>query len=150
VQRFLHIACQPKKKDMRIILFSGLFLLLIIFNSCDKTIEGKEYQFPFIELNHCADTTINGQTVQICFDSLISDSRCPANAECIWQGESTVKLSLHIAGVQQSFKLSTFNNPPTFRNDTTISGYKIKLLSVSPYPGLNQQSPYTVELSVSK
>lgn len=135
---------------MRAILFSGLCLLFITFTSCDKTLERKEYQFPFIELNHCADTTINGQTVQICFDSLISDSRCPANAECVWQGESTVKLSLHSAGVQQSFKLSTFSNPPTFRSDTTISGYKIKLLSVSPYPGLSQQSPYKVELSVSK
>ena len=135
---------------MRVTLLTGLLLLFAGFFSCDKPVEETRYQFPFIEINHCSDTTINGQTVEICFDSLISDSRCPANAECIWQGESTVKLSLHTAGVQQSFKLSTFNHPPTFRNDTTISGYKIKLLSVSPYPGLNSQSPYTVELSVSR
>jgi hypothetical protein len=138
------------KKDMRIILLSGLLLLFVGFISCDKPVEETLYQFPFIEINHCADTTINGQTVQICFDSLISDSRCPANAECIWQGESTVKLSLHTTGVQQSFKLSTFNNPPTFRNDTTISGYRIKLVSVSPYPGDNARTPYLVELSINR
>jgi hypothetical protein len=135
---------------MRAILFSGLCLLLIAFTSCNKTMEEKQYQFPFIELNHCADTTINGQSFQICFDSLVSDSRCPANVECIWQGEATVKLSVQGGGLHQSFKLSTFNNLPVFRNDTTLSGYKIKLLSVSPYPGLDPQLPYTVKLSVSK
>jgi len=134
---------------MRAIL-SSLVLFSIIFFSCDKPVEEIGYRFPVIEINHCADTSLNGQTVQICFDSLISDSRCSANANCVWQGEATVKLSLHTAAVQQSFKLSTINAAPTFKNDTTISGYKIKLLSVSPYPGLNQQLPYTVELSVSK
>ena len=131
-------------------IFSSLLVLAIALISCDKPVEEIVYHFPVIEINHCGDTLINGQTVQICFDSVISDSRCPANANCVWQGESTVKLSMHMAGVQQSFKLSTLNSPPTFNNDTTISGYKIKLLSVFPYPGLNPQSPYIVQLSVSK
>jgi len=135
---------------MRTIFFSGLILIFAALISCDKTLDRTQYQFPIVELNHCRDTTINGRTVQICFDS-VNDSRCPANMECIWQGEATVKLSLHTDGISQSFKLSTLNRPPVVRNDTTISGYKIKLLSVSPYPGLdNSNTPYRVELSVTK
>ena len=133
---------------MRLIIFSTL-VLLIAFTSCDKTLEQKEYKFPFIELNQCADTTIEGQTIQFCFDS-VYDSRCPLNMECFWAGEATVKLSLRIGTSQkQSFKLSTLNSSPAFKNDTTISGYKIKLLSVSPYPGDKSNSPYKVELSVT-
>jgi len=99
---------------MRAILPS-LLVLAITLISCGKPVEERVYQFPFIEINHCGDTVLNGQTVQICFDSLLSDSRCPANANCVWQGEATVKLSLHSAGVQQSFKLSTLNSPPTLK-----------------------------------
>lgn len=133
---------------MRIIAFLGC-VLLVTFFSCDKNLEGKEYHFPFVELNHCSDTTFEEHPVQICFDS-VYDSRCPANVECIWQGEAAVKLSLHTEGIQQSFKLSTLNSPPTFKNDTTISGYKIKLVSVSPYPGDHSTAPYRVQLSITK
>jgi hypothetical protein len=137
------------KKAMRTTLFS-LFIFTVVLISCDKPVEETQYHFPVIELYHCADTSINGQTIQFCFDS-VYDSRCPANMQCIWQGEVTVKLSLQIGTNQkQSFKLSTLNNPPAFRNDTTISGYKIKLLTVSSYPGNNSHSAYKVELSVTR
>jgi hypothetical protein len=135
---------------MRTVLFS-LAAFLITFISCDKPVEETQYQFPVIEINHCADTTINGNVVRICFDSLIRDSRCPINANCVWQGEATVKLSLQIGnGQSQSFQLSTFNNPPAFRNDTIVSGHKIKLLSVSPYPGDETTTPYRIQISVTR
>lgn len=135
---------------MRNILFYGIVAMLVALISCDKPIEETQYQFPTIVLNHCADTIITGQKIRFCFDS-VYDSRCPANVECVWAGEAIVKLSLQI-GINEklSFKLSTLNHPPTFRNDTTISGYRIKLLKVSPYPGDNSNEPYRVELSVSK
>lgn len=135
---------------MRNILFCGIVAMFIALVSCDKPVEERQYQFPAVELNHCADTSINGQTFQFCFDS-VYDSRCPANMECVWQGEATVKLSMQIgANQKQFFKLSTINHPLTFKSDTTISGYHIKLVSVSPYPGDGSNSPYRIELSVSK
>jgi hypothetical protein len=133
---------------MRTGLFFGLIFMFVSLLCCNKPADERQYRFPIIELNHCGDTSIDGQTLQICFDALLSDSRCPINAVCVWQGEATVKLSLHANGTEKSFKLSTINNPPTFRNDTTISGYKIKLVSVSPYPGSDPHTPYRIELSV--
>lgn len=135
---------------MRTILFFGLVVMFSLLISCDKPVEETQYHFPVVQLNHCADTAVNGQTIQFCFDS-VYDSRCPANMECIWQGEVTVKLSMQIGTNQkQFFKLSTLNHPPVFRNDTTISGYKIKLVKVSPYPGDDTNGPYTAELFVTK
>ena len=133
----------------------NVFLLLFVFIttiiSCDKRVETTEGQLPTVEIRHCANEVVNGNALQICFDSLIADSRCPMNARCVWQGEATVKLSLQIgANEKQAFKLSTLNNPPTFRNDTTISGYKIQLLKLSPYPGDGSNNPYRVEISVSR
>lgn len=133
---------------MRTVFLSGLICMFVALLSCDKPVDERQYQSLMIELNHCKDTSIDGQTLQICFDSLLSDSRCPINAVCVWEGEATVKLSLHANGTEKSFRLSTFNNPPTFRNDTTISGYKIKLVSVSPFPGSDSHTPYRVELSI--
>ena len=135
---------------MRTVFLFGFIFSSVALVCCDKPVEETQYTFPVIELHHCGDTAINGNIVQICFDSVLSDSRCPMNASCIWEGEASVKLSLHTGTVHQSFKLSTFNNPPTFRNDTTISGYKIKLLSVSPYPGDQSHTPYRVELSLTR
>lgn len=128
--------------------FAAVLIFFALF-SCRKTFAERQYQFPVIELNHCGDTSIEGQTVQICFDS-VYDSRCPANMECVWQGEATVRLSLNTGSAHQSFKLSTLNHPPAFKRDTTLLGYTIKLLSVSPYPGSNPHAPYTVELAVTR
>jgi hypothetical protein len=138
------------KKTMRTILLSGSIVLFITFVSCDKPIEENQYRLPFIELYHCADTNVNGRTIRLCFDSLVSDSRCPLNANCVWMGEATVKLSLQAEGEKRSFNLSTFNHPPAFRSDTTVSGYRIKLRSVTPYPGDHSNTPYRVEVLISK
>ena len=133
-----------KKTVMKFVLFA---LLVFAFAACTKY-QKDNLDFT-IERYHCANTKINGETIRVCFDSLVSDSRCPANANCIWSGEATVKLSIQRNRQTQSFKLSTLNATPIFRNDTTVFGYHVKLLSVTPYPGENSQDPYRVELSIT-
>lgn len=135
--------------------FPGFFFLVALCIACNKPVDSTkkkrgniEYN-SVIELYHCADTINNNSTLRICFDSLY-DHRCPLYMECFWAGEATVKLSLQSDGHQQSFKLSTLNAPPAFRSDTTILGYRIKLLSVSPYPGDNSQQPYRAAVSVTR
>lgn len=76
-------------------------LFLIIFsvasvsfiNSCSKSgVELKEGTLNIV-LRRCADGKISGDKLTLCFDTLISDSRCPANAMCIWQGTAVAKFS---------------------------------------------------------
>jgi hypothetical protein len=70
--------------------------------------------------------------ITICLDSLISDSRCPANAVCFWEGNATVKLNYNH---DNSNHILNLNTNLQFRNDTTIDRFNIRLLDVMPYPG---------------
>jgi hypothetical protein len=125
-------------------------VLVTLLISCAKNTVMQQQQYPFVEINQCAQTTINNTSINICFDSLISDSRCPINAICVWQGEATVQFSMTVNGQQQTFKLSTADMLPQFRNDTTVFGYHVRLVDVKPYPGDPSQSPKTAEVSITQ
>lgn len=65
----------------------------------------------------------------ICFDSVLTDSRCPVNVVCIWAGEAVVR-----------FKLTRNNNSSIFIDlhtgtvDTIVNGYKFSFIDLLPYP----------------
>lgn len=82
-----------------------------------------------------------------CFDSVLSDSRCPINANCVRQGEAIVRFKIKI---EQSSQISI--DLPT-RTDTIINGYKFSFISLNPYP--NTEMPiriedYNAQISVKK
>lgn len=70
-----------------------VFSLLIIFSaaSCKKD-EMKALENGQIELtlNNCGTPKNEGNNssvnVTVCFTKLVSESRCPTGAECIWEG----------------------------------------------------------------
>lgn len=72
----------------------------------------------------------------ICFDSVITDSRCPANMLCIWAGEAIVR-----------FKITTDNSIKyvdlhTHTIDADVNGYKLSFIDLLPYPtGVQQTKP---------
>ncbi len=82
-----------------------------------------------IELTYknCLDDT-NKQNY-ICFDSLVSDSRCPTGAQCVWAGEAVVR-----------FKVEKYNSEPVYiylkegDKDAVIGGYHISFIKLLPYP----------------
>jgi hypothetical protein len=115
---------------------SILFITLTAFaNSCSKSeIEIKEGALNLV-LKKCAVGKIAGDRLSFCFDSLVSDSRCPANAVCIWQGAATASFSFTKNGDTHRFSLSTITLKPNYTKDTVIAGYKIEFINLSPYPG---------------
>jgi hypothetical protein len=52
-----------------------------------------------------------------------TDSRCPRNAVCVWQGEVSVQLKVNAENV-------TIKVPGT----ATAGGYRIEVREVTPYP----------------
>ena len=117
-------------------LLSFLAITTIAFCSCKKEDNIVIDQNKTIALGNCAFVTAF-ETPMICFDSLITDSRCPVNAVCIWEGYAAVKLSVVIhTGTVQGITLSTLKDATTSipPNETVIDGYHIKLLDVTPYP----------------
>jgi hypothetical protein len=87
----------------------------------------------------------------ICFDSVLSDSRCPAGVECIWAGNAQVKFKFATSGQQPVF--FNLNTLPSFTNDTIIGGYKFTLTELKPYPSINKvilPGDYRAEIRIEK
>lgn len=87
----------------------------------------------------------------ICFDSLLTDSRCPVGLWCFWEGNAEVRLRYQAYNDKPVFfDLSTHVG---FINDTIIDRYKFTLLDVIPYPVENHETrpeDYKVKLLIEK
>ena len=121
---------------MKLFLTIFLFITLTAFvNSCSKS--GAKFREGTIELklSDCENGNIAGDDLKLCFDAVVSDSRCPANAECIWQGAVTATFSFTKNGKTHRFNLSTITLQPNYNKDTVIAGYKIEFVNLFPYPG---------------
>jgi hypothetical protein len=119
---------------MKIVLAILSVISLGFVNSCSKSgVDLKEGDLQ-VALRKCSDGKISGDKLGLCFDSLISDSRCPANAVCVWAGAAVAKFSLTKNGQPTSFTLSTLKFAD-YNKDTVLMGYKIEFVNLSPYPG---------------
>lgn len=129
-----------------------LFIILLVgFIGCTKE-QGRS-----IVLNQSFSLK-KGETVctandEVCiqFQKVASDSRCPSNAMCIWQGVAEVNLVLKYNKTDYPFTLHTTDHF-NYRTDTVLQGYIIKLEQLNPYPDGRPIDPreYIVQLKVSK
>lgn len=101
-----------------------------------------------IPYRECLNNTTD--RFSICFDSLLSDSRCPEGAQCFWEGNAEAK-----------FRFEKYNGNPVFFSLNTnfrfpvsavIDGYKITLVGLTAPPGFNSRVPvkYKAYLVVTK
>ena len=121
---------------MKLFLTIFLFTTLTAFvNSCSKS--GDKFKEGTIELklSDCENGIIAGDDLKFCFDAVVSDSRCPANVVCVWQGAATATFSFTKNKDTHRFDLSTITMKPNYTKDTVIAGYKIEFINLSPYPG---------------
>ena len=91
---------------------------------------------------------VQGTILEIGFQAVLADSRCPSDVVCIWQGEGRVELGLTMGdGPTIPAELNT-NGPQT----TTHGGYTITLVGLDPYPVTtrpHETADYLVHLRVS-
>jgi|SRR5678815_5090521 hypothetical protein len=78
-----------------------------------------------------ASASIEGTPVQVRFDRVPSDSRCPSDAACIQAGDATVRITIVSDGATQSDELHTGAGGP---HSTVRSGVTISLEDLSPQP----------------
>jgi hypothetical protein len=124
------------KKMIPIFIFIAAAAFFIIGCKKDKANnneEGGTYQLK----NDSCTPVIKAKNFKICCDSIF-ESRCPANAICVWQGYAGAKFSLHQNGQVIPFTLSTLTNRSIINlpNDTVINQIKIILKDITPYPGI--------------
>lgn len=86
----------------------------------------------------------------VCFDSLLSDSRCPEGAVCFWEGNAEAKFRFQrFGGDPVLFNLNTYHG---FTNETVIDGYRIKLVGLTPQASLSARikPKYIASISIKK
>lgn len=119
---------------MKLFLYMIPLAMVVMAHSCSKKdVELKEGTIE-IAVKRCSSGDIGGDNLRLCFDSLIGDSRCPANAVCVWEGSTVAKFSLRKNGESTSFTLATLKHG-SYNKDTVLMGYKIEFVNLSPYPG---------------
>lgn len=125
-----------------------LLIAVICFVKCRKNeLRTDSFNIPLYE---CSQKSIEPY---ICFDSLITDSRCPKDVECIWAGTAQIKVSFHESGNTHRFIMSLQNFPAMgYPNDTTINGYRVQFVGLLPYPlsNSNPVSKKQATISISK
>ena len=120
---------------MRLFLSILLFITLTAFvNSCSKSGDNLREGTIELKFSDCEKGNIAGDDLKLCFEAVVSDSRCPSNAVCIWEGAATATFSFIKNGDNHRFNLSTLTLKPSFTKDTIIAGYKIEFIDLSPYP----------------
>ena len=83
------------------------------------------------------------------FDSVSSDSRCPMDAVCVWAGDAT--LTLRLSHRSNSPATNELHTQPS-GSELVYSDYRIKLVSLSPYPRSDRRIPpgdYVATINVS-
>ncbi len=93
-------------------------------------------------------------SVQIRFDKVSNDSRCPEGVQCIWAGRAEVALTFFQAKNSQNGSL-ILGDPAgsNLSDEVQFDAFNVKLLNVLPVPKANtaiEPSAYVVELSVRK
>ena len=71
--------------------------------------------------------------LSIKFVELVEDSRCPADAQCVWAGNAKIKIRVTMNGRSHDLSLDTNGQ----HQAATAEGYTIKLLSLTPAPRSN-------------
>ena len=114
------------KSFYRLILLTGIPFLL----GCTK------YKLESINNNSATLYNCSSSSTEpyICFDSLITDRRCPKPGVCFWSGTAVIKVSFHEKDNVHTFKMSLKGFPSIgYPNDTAIAGYRIVLIDLTPY-----------------
>ena len=74
----------------------------------------------------------------------VSDSRCPANAVCVWMGDAAVRVTARADAATVERELHTSVEP----HSLSIGPYTVTIVGLLPYPGPNAPGPVTVILRV--
>lgn len=98
-----------------------------------------------VELGRTA-TADNGR-LALTFTARLSDSRCPANAVCVWMGDAAVRVSARAGRTTVERDLHTGVEP----HSLSVDRYTVTVVGLTPYPGAEASGkPPTVVLRVER
>jgi hypothetical protein len=78
-------------------------------------------------------TAVINDALQLRFEAVPEDSRCPSDVDCVWAGRALVQLHALI-GAQRGGPVFELNTSDPDAQVYTYGGYRIQLLTLDPYP----------------
>ncbi len=96
-------------------------------------------------LGYGQTAVIQTEDLQITFDDVLEDSRCPTQVQCFWTGQARVVVTAR-QGDAAPVGLEFNTNPAPNENLQTISfgEYRVELQSLDPFP---QEPDKSIELA---
>ena len=75
---------------------------------------------------------IQGESLTLAFDSVTSDSRCPSNVNCVWEGDAVVAVTLTQPGRERAtVELHTSGR---FARTAAFGDFEVALVALAPQP----------------
>lgn len=111
-----------------------LFLMLATFLwGCQKPASiNKSTTIP---LHGCLEPLTGRGQINLCLDTVLEDSRCPAYMECFWEGEAVARFTFYAKAKAYSLVLVAGHNSNIYHTDTLVEGYTIRFLDLYPHAG---------------
>jgi len=95
--------------------------------------------------------SISGENLQITFDEVSQDSRCPTGAECVWEGVVICQVSIVVDGITYHIELAQLGLSDEYASEL-YKNYRFTF-KVEPYPEPDKEiaeSEYRLLLTVSR
>ena len=127
-----------------------LILAVILTFVFGSILQAKGRTVEHFKLQVNGQKTITKDNLKIKFVSVVEDSRCPIDANCIWTGNAKIQFKLKKKnGVWETFELNT----DVEKREIRFSGYAIKIVGLTPTPKANvriNRNGYVATFSITK
>ena len=94
---------------------------------------------------------VRGEELQVGFDRVLSDSRCPRGGQCIAEGEAVIQVWL--SKPPRGRAMHELRTAPAADAEAIYEDYRLRLVELAPYPQANRTvrpSDYRATLSVTR
>jgi len=140
---------------MLLIAFGFLAITLVYFGqdsfaqSLEPSIQSNLDSEFLLQINQSAE--IKSEDITVTFLNVTSESRCPSDVTCIWQGQAGIEINVQKGDEDSVVNLSIGgdSNP----EESIFDMYLIQLVDLSPYPISTkniQPEEYTATIKISK
>ena len=132
--------------------FAFVLLLSIALVACDDPASVTPELDQEVPIGVGEQITFDEAGLVIRFRKVVSDSRCPEGATCVWAGNAKIRVVVEPligSAPARTFALNSYLEP----QQVSYAGYTIHLVSLNPYPHIDktiERDEYVATLKVEQ
>ena len=108
----------------------------LVINSPKNTTKTTMNNENIVYFNEGENKFLKDFEMNVTFEKVVEDSRCPTDVKCVWAGVATINVKLMGTYTRPvNVKLSTIEDlKKGYSKSAIFNGYKISLVELNPYP----------------